>query len=106
MIKCECLHHDLIFFVTTSIFGNKNNVSLKTTGHASWDLSRNEVNTPSGEQGNTRNIMIPTLYWGQVYSWAHLPVKLKAVYWVFCDFFLALDILSCISTMTFHVLDQ
>ena len=56
MIKCECLHHDLIFFVTTSIFGNKNNVSLKTTGHASWDLSRNEVNTPSGEQGNIGNI--------------------------------------------------
>ena len=54
MIKCECLHHDLIFFVTTSIFGNKNNVSLKTTGHASWDLSRNEVNTPSGEQGNSK----------------------------------------------------
>ena len=59
MIKCECLHHDLIFFVTTSIFGNKNNVSLKTTGHASWDLSRNEVNTPSGELGNIGNIMIP-----------------------------------------------
>ena len=70
MIKCECLHHDLIFFVTTSIFGNKNNVSLKTTGHASWDLSRNEVNTPSGELGNLGNIMIPapTSYFRSIIS--------------------------------------
>ena len=57
-LMTKSLHHDLIFFVTTSIFGNKNNVSLKTTGHASWDLSRNEVNTPSGELGNIGNIMI------------------------------------------------